>query len=202
MLPPICAPAAWVPISPLDEVRCWHRDQGRVPAGETGELCVRGRTRSVVTSVSPSGTARPSHRDGFYRSGDLACRVEIAGRHTYVLKGRTKDLINRGGEKINAEEVETCGRPPCVQEAALVAMPDPRLGERACAYVVAADPEHPPALADLTRHLEDLGVAKYKWPERMELIGELPRTQVGKVTKAVLRQDIRQRMGLEGITVG
>lgn len=192
------------PISPHDEIKVLvpGRDE-EVPPGDPGELAARGPYTIRGYLAAPERDAEAFTADGFYRSGDLVRLAVIDGEPWLTLAGRVKDLIDRGGEKINAEEVEgLLSRHPGVREVAVVSMPDERLGERACAYVVAADPEHPPVLADLTRHLEDLGVAKYKWPERMEVIGELPRTQVGKVTKAVLRQDIRQRMGLEGITVG
>jgi non-ribosomal peptide synthetase component E (peptide arylation enzyme) len=69
-------------------------------------------------------------------------------------------------------------------------MPDPRLGERSCAYVVPQDPQNPPTLADIRAYLEAEGLAKYKWPERLELIVALPRTQVGKISKVTLRADI------------
>ncbi len=192
------------PISPHDEIKVLvpGRDE-EVPPGEAGELAARGPYTIRGYLAAPERDAEAFTADGFYRSGDLVRLAVVDGERWLTLAGRVKDLINRGGEKINAEEVEgLLSRHPGVREVAVVAMPDERLGERACAYVVAADPEHPPVLADLTRHLEGLGVAKYKWPERMEIISELPRTQIGKVTKAVLRQDIRKRLGLEGVTVG
>jgi len=114
---------------------------------------------------------------------------------SYSIEGRVKDLIDRGGEKINAEEVEllVAGH-PAVAEMALVGMPDPRLGERSCAYVVPQDPHNPPTLADICAYLEAEGLAKYKWPERLEIIDALPRTQVGKVSKVTLRADIGAKL--------
>jgi non-ribosomal peptide synthetase component E (peptide arylation enzyme) len=81
-----------------------------------------------------------------------------------------------------------------VAEMALVGMPDPRLGERGCAYVVPQDPQKPPTLADICAYLEAEGLAKYKWPERLEIIDALPRTQVGKVSKVTLRADIGAKL--------
>src|SRR6202035_3273843 len=75
-----------------------------------------------------------------------------------------------------------------------VGMPDPRRGDRGCASVVPRDPRHPPALADICAYLEAEGLAKYKWPERLELIDALPRTQVGKVSKVTLRADIGAKL--------
>jgi non-ribosomal peptide synthetase component E (peptide arylation enzyme) len=88
---------------------------------------------------------------------------------------------------------------------ALVGMPDPRLGERGCAYVVPRDPRNPPTLADLCAYLEAEGLAKYKWPERLELTDALPRTQIGKVAKADLRARLERpilRTGRAGSGLG
>ena len=114
-----------------------------------------------------------------------------------------KDLIDRGGEKINAEEVERLilGH-PAVAEIALVGMPDPRLGERGCAYVVPRDPRNPPTLAAICSYLDAEGLAKYKWPERLQLIDALPRTQVGKISKVTLRADIAARLERERAQAG
>src|SRR5262249_45776624 len=105
-----------------------------------------------------------------------------------------KDLINRGGEKVNAEEVEQIllGH-PAIADVALVAMPDERLGERACAYLVAAAGHEPPALAVLRQYLQEYGLAQYKWPERIEVVDALPRTAIGKIFKQALREDIAAR---------
>jgi 2,3-dihydroxybenzoate-AMP ligase len=188
------------PISPLDEVRVLVPDtEEEVPVGEVGELAARGPYTIRGYLAAPERNAEAFTSDGFYRSGDLIRKVVIDGQEWITLAGRVKDLINRGGEKINAEEVEgLLARLPSIVEVAVVAMPDARLGERACAYVVPADHGDPPSLDDLIHHLDRLGVAKYKWPERLELIDRLPRTQIGKVTKFTLRDDIRQRMGLHG----
>ena len=86
---------------------------------------------------------------------------------------------------------------PAVAEIALVGMPDPRLGERSCAYVVPLDPQNAPTLAGICAYLEAAGLAKYKWPERLELIDALPRTQIGKVSKETLRADIGAKLAHE-----
>jgi non-ribosomal peptide synthetase component E (peptide arylation enzyme) len=108
-----------------------------------------------------------------------------------IVEGRRKDLINRGGEKISAEEVENLLLShPTVLNVAVVAMPDPVLGERACAYVIPR-PGVPPTLAELTRFLsEDKRVARFKLPERLEVRDRLPTTAVGKISKKDLREEI------------
>ena len=83
-------------------------------------------------------------------------------------------------------------RHPAIAAAAVVAMPDPRLGERACAYLVARSA--PLTLPEVRAHLEALGVAKFKWPERLEWVDELPKTSVGKLDKKRLREDIARRL--------
>ncbi|HEV2634592.1 MAG TPA: AMP-binding protein [Actinocrinis sp.] len=196
MFTPSDAPAALragtigVPISPLDEIRILvPGTETEVAPGEVGELAARGpyTIRGYFDAADRDLEAFTS--DGFYRSGDLMRAQWFEGQLGYSLEGRVKDLIDRGGEKINAEEVEgLLLRHPRVREVALVAMPDPRLGERACAFVVAAEDGPPPTLEQFCAHLHDLGVAKYKWPERVEYLDDLPRTEIGKVSKVTLRE--------------
>ncbi len=105
----------------------------------------------------------------------------------YSIEGRIKDVIDRGGEKISVDEIEVVlAGSPGVAAVAVVAMPDPRLGERACAFVVPT-PGAAPDLAAVRAYLQDRGVAKFKWPERIELVEDLPRTPVGKLDKKALR---------------
>ena len=134
--------------------------------------------------------------DGFYRTGDLASVREIDGQRYVAIEGRIKDLINRGGEKINAEEVELLLlRHPRITAAAVVAMPDPRLGERTCAYVVVQG--EPLTMAEVRQHFAGLQVAKFKWPERVEHLADLPRTLVGKTDKKRLRAEIAGKVAAE-----
>jgi 2,3-dihydroxybenzoate-AMP ligase len=185
-----------VPISPLDELRVFRPGtEVEVSEGETGELAARGPYTIRGYLAAPDRNREAFTADGFYRSGDLVRARRYQGTLSYSIEGRIKDLIDRGGEKINAEEVEllVAGH-PAVAEMALIGMPDPRLGERGCAYVVPRDPQNPPTLAGICAYLEAEGLAKYKWPERLELIDALPRTQVGKVSKVDLRQDITRKL--------
>ncbi|MFI7705169.1 AMP-binding protein [Nonomuraea sp. NPDC049480] len=149
-------------------------------------LQVRGANQCVGYWKRPDLYAESLTEDGWFDTGDLA---RDDGHGGIRITGRAKDLIVRGGEKIPVVEVEAAlWRHPRIKEAALVAYPDERLGERACAVVV-ADGE-PPSLPDLQRHLEELGMAKQFWPERLEVVAELPKTASGKVQKFELRERV------------
>jgi 2,3-dihydroxybenzoate-AMP ligase len=181
------------PLSPLDEVRILEPGSEEEAAG-VGELCARGPYTLPGYYDAPAHNAQAFTRDGFYRTGDLAAFVEIEGERYVSIEGRIKDLINRGGEKINAEEVELLLlRHPRVGAAAVVAMPDPRLGERTCAYVVVSG--EPLTLGEVQEHFAALDVAKFKWPERIEHLAEIPRTLVGKTDKKALAADIAAKVG-------
>lgn len=184
-------------LSPLDEVRILEPDtETEVPPGEVGELCCRGPYTLRGYYDAAQHNARAFTGDGFYRTGDLAAQVEIEGARFVSIEGRIKDLINRGGEKINAEEVELLLlRHPRVVTAAVVAMPDPRLGERTCAYVVVEGPEL--TLPEVQKHFAALDVAKFKWPERIENRPEIPRTLVGKLDKKRLAAEIAEKIDTE-----
>ena len=178
------------PLSDLDEFRILRPgSEEDLPDGVTGELCCRGPYTLPGYFDAAEHNLAAFTTDGFYRTGDLATVVTVEGTRYLSIDGRIKDVINRGGEKISAEEVELLLlRHAAVAQAAVVAMPDPRLGERSCAYLVARD--QPVSLDEIREHLAGLGVAKFKWPERIEWIGELPRSNVGKVDKKALRQQI------------
>lgn len=178
------------PLSDLDEVAILAPgSETELPDGEVGELCCRGPYTLRGYLDAPEHNARAFTSEGFYRTGDLAAVRLVDGERFVGIEGRIKDLINRGGEKINAEEVELLLlRHPRVRTAAAVAMPDPRLGERTCAFVV-VDGE-PLTLPEVQRHFAELQVATFKWPERIEHVAEIPRTQVGKVDKKRLQADI------------
>ncbi|TNC29196.1 (2,3-dihydroxybenzoyl)adenylate synthase [Amycolatopsis alkalitolerans] len=184
-----------VPIAPSDEVRILDlSSEDELPAGEVGELCCRGPYTIAGYFDAPAHNATAFTSDGFYRTGDLAAIRLAGGRRHVVIEGRIKDLINRGGEKINAEEVEMLlARHDRITAAAVVAMPDARLGEKTCAYLVSTD-ETRLSLTEIQHHLEGLGVAKFKWPERLEWVPALPRTTVGKVDKKHLRAEVAAKV--------
>ncbi|MGU3431970.1 (2,3-dihydroxybenzoyl)adenylate synthase [Actinomycetes bacterium M1A6_2h] len=182
------------PVAPDDEVRILEPGtETELPDGEVGELCCRGPYTIPGYFDAAEHNRNAFTSDGFYRSGDLASIIELDGKRYVMIEGRIKDLINRGGEKINAEEVELLLLShPDIASAAVVAMPDPRLGEKTCAYVVAA--QHELSLDDVRVHLDGLGVAKFKWPERLEWVEALPRTNVNKIDKKRLRADIADKL--------
>ena len=187
------------PISPGDEVRILEPgDDAEVPDGRLGELCVRGPYTIRGYYRAERHNAQAFTADGFYRTGDLARRNTVDGVHHYSIDGRIKDVINRGAEKIHADEVEELVmRHPDVTNAALVAMPDKVLGERACAYLVMTPGTEALTVRSLGEFLLSHGLAKYKLPERVELRTALPLSNVGKVSKKELRQDIQRKLADE-----
>jgi len=175
------------PLSPADEILVVGPDGQPVPDGEAGELLTRGPYTIRGYYRAEAHNAAAFTADGFYRSGDIV-RLHQSGNLT--VEGRAKDLINRGGEKISAEEIENLLiAHPAVREAAAVAMPHAVLGEQICAYLVLR-PDETVDLARLSAYLEERGVARFKWPERIEVVEALPVTNVGKVDKKKLRDDI------------
>jgi len=165
------------------EVRVVGFDAREAPRGEVGALQVRGA--SLFAGYLKRPNLYKLDADGWFDTGDLA-RMDAEG---YIrICGRSKDVIIRGGENIPVVEIEAAlYRMPEVADAAVVAMPDPRLQERACAFVTlrrgsALD------LAALCGHLADEGFTKHFWPERLEVLAEMPRTPTGKIQKFVLRE--------------
>ena len=160
-------------------------DEGRMLApGEEGNFEVHTDCLFVGYLNRPALTAEVVTEDGWYRTGDLA-RIDRSG---YVrITGRVKDVINRGGEKVPVAEIEQLLHAhPAVRDVAIVAMPDERLGERACAFVV-GELEFDTMLEYLDSHR----VSKTYWPERLELVPSLPRTPSGKIQKFLLREHAR-----------
>ena len=185
------------PLSPLDEIRILEPGSAtELPDGQVGELCCRGPYTVRGYFDAAAHNARSFTPDGFYRTGDLASVREIGGQRYVSIEGRIKDVINRGGEKVNAGEVELLLlRHPRITDAAAVAMPDPRLGERTCAYIVVRG--EPLTMAEIGEHFRQLQVAKFKWPERIEHLAEIPRTLVGKADKKRLQSEIATKTASE-----
>ena len=172
------------PLSPADEIRVVDDHDLDVPRGEVGQLITRGPYTLRGYYRAEEHNRVQFTADGFLRSGDLV-RIDADGN--LVVEGRIKDVVNRGGEKVSAEEVEGhLAHDPAIAAVAIVAMPDPALGERTCAFVVPAGAE-PPTLADVRRLLRERGIADYKLPDQLEVIERLPLTSVGKIDKNQLR---------------
>jgi len=168
------------PVCEDDEVMLLDENDESVKFGSVGEFCARGPYTLRGYFNAPKHNRRAFTPSGFYRSGDLM-RQHPSGN--YMVEGRKKDLINRGGEKISAEEIENLilGHPK-VQNAACVAMPDPVLGERICAYVILRDDQQL-ELEELKETLLRHEIAKFKLPERLEVVDEFPLSTFGKVSK-------------------
>ena len=179
------------PLSEGDDLRLVDEFGQDVREGEPGSLLTRGpyTPRGYYRAVEQN--ARAFTADGWYRSGDI---VRQRPDGNLVVEGRDKDMINRGGEKVSAEEVENLVyQLPEVAQVAAVAMPDPELGERVCIFVVSASAT-PVTLDDVRAAMEQAGVARYKWPERLEIVPALPATKVGKIDKKALRAEIAARL--------
>jgi 2,3-dihydroxybenzoate-AMP ligase len=184
------------PVCPDDEVKLLDEEDREVPMGEVGELTVRGPYTLRGYYGVPEYNARQFTTDGFYRSGDLM-RMHPSGN--YVVEGRKKDLINRGGEKISAEEVENLIlMHPSVQNVACVPMPDPNMGEKMCAFVILKKNQSL-ALKELVDFLLTKEIAKFKLPERLEILPDFPVSTFGKVSKKALGELITEKLKAEGV---
>jgi 2,3-dihydroxybenzoate-AMP ligase len=178
------------PICPDDEVRLVDDEGREVAPGGVGELTCRGPYTLRGYYGVPEYDAKRFTRDGFYCSGDLM-RLHPSGN--YVVEGRKKDLINRGGEKISAEEIENLILShPAVQNVACVPVPDPTLGEKMCACVILKSGSNL-SLNELVEYLKGKEIAKFKLPERLEVLDDFPVSTFGKVSKKTLAEVVGKR---------
>lgn len=187
---------------PFSEVRVVDEIGDEVERGAEGDIAYKGPSHMLGYLKQPDETAALYTPDGFSRSGDLG-RMDADG---FVrVTGRTKDIIIRGGMNISVREIEDLlAAHPGIRAAAAVGMPDERLGERVCCYLVPADPAAVPTLDGVREYLAGKGIATQKTPERIEVLDALPMTATGKVQKHVLRQDITGKLtvGRESSTRG
>ncbi len=173
------------PICPDDEIMLLDDDDNIVSFGEVGEFCCRGPYTLRGYYAAEDHNRRAFTPDGFYRSGDLM-RQHPSGN--FMVEGRKKDLINRGGEKISAEEIENLILAhPAVQNAACVPVPDPELGERMCACLVLRA-GHLLSFDELIAFLETREMARNKLPERLLIVDEFPLSNFSKVSKKKLSE--------------
>jgi 2,3-dihydroxybenzoate-AMP ligase len=177
------------PISPDDEVRILD-DAGRdVAPGTAGHLLTRGPYTIRAYHNAPAANAAAFTADGFYRTGDIVIRRRDGN---LVVQGRANDMINRGGEKISAEEVEDhLLAHDRVHDAVVVSVPDPFLGERACAFVIARAPV--PRAVDLKAWLRSRGLAAFKVPDHVVFVDAFPATGVGKISRRDLRAALQRQ---------
>ena len=182
------------PVSTADEIRIIGDGEEDLPAGAVGELITRGPYTIRGYYKSGEYNRQTFTADGFYRTGDMV-RLHPSGN--LVVEGRKKDLINRGGEKISAEEIENLILShEKIHMAAVVAMPDAVMGERSCAFVTLRSGESL-SLAELTSFLQRKQIAKFKLPERLEIVDSLPLSGMGKVSKKDLREIISAKLKTE-----
>ncbi|MCQ4079195.1 AMP-binding protein [Streptomyces sp. RB6PN25] len=177
---------------PFSDVRIVDEHGNKLTAGTEGDIAYRGPSHMLGYLNCPEETAELCTPDGYSRSGDLG----TMDHHGYVrVTGRTKDIVIRGGMNISVREIEDLlTAHPAIRAAAAVGMPDQRLGERLCCYIVPTDPTSPPTLTSLKHYLHDKGVAIQKTPERLEILDTMPMTATGKIQKHLLRQDIAHKI--------
>lgn len=174
------------PLSPGDELRVVDENEQEVPPGGTGELQVRGAYTLRGYWRAEEYNRRAFTADGYYRSGDVVRRLPGG---EMVVEGRSKDVVNRGGEKVPVEEVENLLLShPAVLDVAIVGTPDDVLGERTCACVLARGAA--PTLPELKAHLNALGVAAFKLPDRLTVLQAFPSTKFGKVNRKALAEQV------------
>jgi pyochelin biosynthesis protein PchD len=200
MASPANAPAAarhgsvGFPVSSEDEVVLLAPGStDPVAEGEIGELCFRGPStlRSYYRNKDATAAAFTERR--YFRSGDLVCSHLIDGQDFFSFEGRVKDNIDRGGEKFGTEEIELLLTAyPTILSAVVVGMPDAYLGERVCAFIIPRRESTAPSVEELRFYLLEHGLAKFKCPERVEIVDELPETSVGKLDRPALRQRIAE----------
>ena len=187
------------PVHPGDEVRILDELGNDLPDGTPGAIYTRGPYTPRGYYRADEHNARSFLDGGWYGSGDVVVRRPDGN---LVVHGRDKDMINRAGEKISAEEVESLVYElDSVALVAAVSMPDPLLGERVCVYVVPKPGVPVPTLEDITQHFREAEVAEFKVPERLEIVEDIPTTKVGKIDKRRLREDIAQRADVASQTV-
>lgn len=182
-----------------DEIRLLDPESEQpVAEGQMGELCFRGPSALTGYFNNPEANAQSFTSDGFYRTGDIMTAHRVGDELSYAFEGRLRDNINRGGEKIGCEEVEGhVSQHPAVADAKLIAMPDPFYGEKACVFIIPRPGMQAPEVKALGQFLVNRGLAKYKCPERVEVMQEFPVTRVGKVDKPAMKRLIAELLERE-----
>ncbi len=178
------------------EVMVVGEDGGTLPPKSDGDLLVRGHSQFVGYWKRAEFTRDAHTSDGWLKTGD---RALLDADGYLAITGRAKDLIIRGGENISVAEVENLlYTHPKIQNVAVVAMPDPRLVERACAFVI-PKPGETITLGELVAYLDAKQLARHKFPERLEVVSEFPMTPSGKIQKYRLREAIARTLGMDPV---
>jgi 2,3-dihydroxybenzoate-AMP ligase len=179
------------PMSPLDRIRVVDDNDVDVPAGSEGSLMTHGPYTIRGYYRNADANARSFTDDGWYRTGDI---VRVDARGNITVCGRAVDRINRGGEKVSAEEVEEhLLAHPSIRDAVVVAIADEYLGERTCAFVLAADEDNPPRTGQIRAFVRDRGLAAWKIPDKVQVLDAFPETGVGKTSRKELRRALTGR---------
>lgn len=179
------------PTFPHDIYKVVDLEGNQLPPNTIGELLVKGPCVFSGYYKNPEENAKVFDRDGFFRTGDLA-KIDEKGYIT--LTGRSKEMINRGGESISATEIEKLiNRHPDVAVVAVIPMPDPLMGERACAYIQTR-PETTLSFEDVIAFLKLQNAAVLQLPERIEFVESMPFTKADKLDKQALREDIEKKL--------
>lgn len=183
------------PVCPYDTIKIIDDAGNEVPPGVEGELVSKGPGIFTGYFKSPEENSQIFTKDGFFRTGDRARRDPLGN---ITITGRIKDIIIRGGEKISPADIEKLiTAHPDIREVAVIGMPDPIMGERICAYVVLG-PGVRLTFEEVIAFLKGIGASVQQLPERIEFVGSLPMTKVGKVDKKALREDIKKRPAEKG----
>lgn len=178
------------PMSPYDEIKIVDDEDNELPIGVAGHLLTRGPYTIQGYYKAPEHNAKAFTKDGFYRTGDIVKMNELG---YLIVEGRDKDQINRGAEKIAAEEVENhLLAHSAVHDASVVSMPDSYLGEKVCAFVIPRKEQV--SKRELKKFLRDRGLATYKIPDEFVFVDEFPMTHLGKVSKKDLRKRIEKQL--------
>lgn len=173
------------------DVRIVDAEGQDVEQGEEGEILAQGPSM-FLGYTAWAETIKAIDKDGYFHTGDLV-RAGEAG--SILVSGRLKDLIIRGGENLSAKEIEDAlHRHPAIQEAAVVSMPHPRLGEGVCAWLILNEGQSAPGIEELGQFVREHGLAAQKTPEHIEIVDDFTRTASGKIQKNILRKNIRDKL--------
>ena len=182
---------------PGSEVKIVDDNGNEVPRGTEGDIAYRGPAHMIEYLANPEETAALFTKDGFSKSGDLGKMTDEG----YVrVTGRTKDIVIRGGMNISVREIEEhLAHHPALQAYSVVGMPDEKLGEKVCCYLVSKPGHETPTVDELREFLLAEGMPIQKTPERVVAVDSLPMTATGKILKHELRKDIEQRLQNESM---